>query len=98
MTSLEPYVLRYWEKEFPILSPRKNRGGTRLYTEKDIEVINRIKHLRHKEKLTISGTRQKLVARRQPEVKEELNRQARVRTLVGKMRREIDALRRLFEE
>ena len=39
MTGLEAYVLRFWEKEFPVLKPRKNRGGNRTYTGKDIEVI-----------------------------------------------------------
>ena len=42
ITELEQYVLRYWEKEFSVLKPKKNRGGNRTYTQKDIELINRI--------------------------------------------------------
>ena len=56
MTGLEPYVLRYWEKEFPSLKPRKNRGGNRMYTTNDIDLVNRINHLRKSEKLTIMRT------------------------------------------
>ena len=52
ITGLKEYVLRYWEKEFDQLKPKKNRGGNRIYTQKDIEIVNRINHLRKKEKLT----------------------------------------------
>ena len=45
ITRLEPYVLRFWEKEFPMLKPKKNRGGNRIYQKQDIEIVNRIKHL-----------------------------------------------------
>lgn len=59
-TSLEPHVLRYWESEFPQLRPKKNRAGNRAYREKDILLINNIKHLLYDEKFTISGARKKL--------------------------------------
>jgi len=96
ITGLEQYVLRYWEKEFPILKPRKNRGGNRLYTSKDIEIINRIKHLRQTEGLTISGARAKLTMRRGGEQKVESINRARVRTILGKMRKDIEDLLELF--
>ena len=56
-TSLKPYVLRYWETEFPDLSPAKNRAGNRIYTEKDINTILDIKRLLYQEKFTIEGAR-----------------------------------------
>lgn len=59
-TGLEPHVLRYWESEFPQLRPKKNRAGNRAYREKDIEVINYIKHLLYEEKFTIPGAKKKL--------------------------------------
>lgn len=96
MTGLEPYVLRYWEKEFPTLRPRKNRGGNRLYTSKDIELINRIHHLRTKEKLTIAGARTKLTLGRGAEQNADMMTQARIRTLAGKIRKEIEELLRFF--
>jgi DNA-binding transcriptional MerR regulator len=54
----EPHVLRYWEQEFDVLSPRKNRAGRRVYTEEDIEVVERIRFLLKEEKYTIAGARQ----------------------------------------
>lgn len=92
MTGLEPYVLRYWEKEFPTLKPKKGRGGNRTYTGKDIEVVNRIKHLRTKEKLTIAGARAKLTMRRNSEQKQSVFHSARARTLIGQIRREVEAI------
>jgi DNA-binding transcriptional MerR regulator len=54
----EPHVLRYWEQEFDVLSPRKNRAGRRVYTDDDVEVVERIRHLLKDEKYTIEGARQ----------------------------------------
>lgn len=96
MTGLEAYVLRYWEKEFPSLKPRKNRGGNRLYTSKDIEIVNRINHLRTKEKLTIAGARNKLTLKRPGEGKQESIDMARSKTLLGKIKKEVEDLIELF--
>jgi len=96
MTGLEPYVLRFWEKEFSILKPRKNRGGNRTYTEKDIEIINRIKHLRTKEKLTIPGARTRLMMKRPSEEKEEMVSSARIKTVIGQIRKDVEELLKLF--
>ena len=96
MTGLEQYVLRYWEKEFPTLKPRKNRGGNRLYTSKDIELVNRIKHLRQKEGLTIPGARAKLTMRRGAESRQIVSDKAKVTTILGKMRKDIEDLLELF--
>ncbi len=56
----KPHVLRYWETEFEQLRPKKNRAGNRAYTERDIEVLERIQHLLKEEKYTIEGARQVL--------------------------------------
>ncbi|MFZ1684387.1 MAG: MerR family transcriptional regulator [Candidatus Zixiibacteriota bacterium] len=96
MTGLEPYVLRYWEKEFPLLRPRKNSGGTRLYTSKDIEIINQINFLRTKEKLTIAGARTKMLLKRGSEQRNEFEMQGRIRTLVGKLRADVKDLLKYF--
>ncbi len=60
LTGVEPYVLRYWETEFPFLRPRKSRSGQRLYVKKDIDTILEIKRLLYEEKYTIEGVRKKL--------------------------------------
>jgi DNA-binding transcriptional MerR regulator len=57
---LQPYVLRYWETEFPQLSPNKSGGGQRLYTKRELEIILRIKELLYKEGFTIAGAKKKL--------------------------------------
>ncbi len=55
MVDEEQYILRYWEKEFPQLKPKKNKGGNRIYSEKDIALIKLIKHLLRNEKISLRG-------------------------------------------
>ena len=62
MLGVEPYVLRYWETEFPSLSPKKSGTGHRLYRRKDVEMLLRIKHLLYDKRFTIDGARQFLQA------------------------------------
>jgi DNA-binding transcriptional MerR regulator len=54
----EPHVLRSWEQEFDVLSPRKNRAGRRIYTEEDVSTVERIRHLLKDQKYTIAGAQQ----------------------------------------
>ena len=60
MMGLEPHVLRYWESEFKMLAPKKNRAGWRIYRKSDIATIERIKYLLKDQKYTIEGARQTL--------------------------------------
>ena len=60
LSGLEPYVLRYWESEFPQLKPNKGKSGQRLYTKKDLDAVLQIKQLLYKDGYTISGARKKL--------------------------------------
>ena len=57
---IEPYVLRYWESEFPQIRPRRADSNQRTYQKKDLELIIEIKRLLYEEKLTIEGARKKL--------------------------------------
>ena len=57
---VEPYVLRYWESEFPQIRPSRADSNQRTYQKKDMEMILEIKRLLYEEKLTIEGARQKL--------------------------------------
>lgn len=60
LTGIEPYVLRYWEKEFEQLKPAKNRAGNRAYTNRDIKIILMIKRLLYEEGYTIAGAKRVL--------------------------------------
>jgi len=57
ITDIEQYVLRYWETEFELLSPQKNRAGNRIYTNKNIRLILDIKELLREKKYTIEGAK-----------------------------------------
>ena len=57
---IQPYVLRYWETEFPVLSPRKSKAGQRVYSEEELQLIQRIKQLLYEEGYTIAGAKKKL--------------------------------------
>ncbi|MBW1799723.1 MAG: MerR family transcriptional regulator [Deltaproteobacteria bacterium] len=60
MMGVEPYVLRYWENEFPQIRPSRADSNQRTYQRKDLEVIFEIKRLLYDEKMTIEGARLKL--------------------------------------
>src|SRR5246127_772545 len=60
LLGVEAYVLRYWETEFAVLSPKKSGTGHRLYRRKDVELLLRIKHLLYEKRFTIEGARQSL--------------------------------------
>lgn len=60
LADLQPYVLRYWETEFPQLSPNKSGGGQRLYTKRELDIILRIKELLYRDGFTIAGAKKKL--------------------------------------
>ena len=62
LTDTQPYVLRYWESEFPALAPAKNSSGQRIYRRKDIETVLRIKQLLYEEGFTIAGAKKRLEA------------------------------------
>ncbi len=60
MTDLKPFVLRYWETEFPMLEPVKSASGHRLYRAEDVNMVLRIKRLLYDEGFTIAGARRHL--------------------------------------
>lgn len=66
MFDLNESTLRYWEKEFKELQPKKGRGGTRQYQEKDIEQIRLIHYLLRKKGMTIEGAKQQLDYKKDP--------------------------------
>lgn len=57
LTGIKAYVLRYWETEFPMLSPKKSGTNQRLYRRKDVETVLQIKHLLYERRFTIEGAK-----------------------------------------
>jgi len=62
IAEVAPYVLRYWETEFPALSEGKDRGATKLYTARDVKIISRIRELLYDEGFTVAGAKKRLEA------------------------------------
>jgi len=60
MHDIQPHVLRYWETEFPFLSPSKNKAGQRVYDQRDIQIIHLVKKLLYEEGYTIAGARHRI--------------------------------------
>ncbi len=61
ITDVKPYVLRYWEKEFRIITPFKTKGNQRVYRRKDITLICYIKNLIEKDGMTLEGAKKKVI-------------------------------------
>jgi DNA-binding transcriptional MerR regulator len=61
---IKAHVLRYWETQFSMLRPRKNRAGARMYRPKDVELLREIQELLHGRGFTIAGARRKLLDER----------------------------------
>lgn len=67
------YVLRFWERKFPSLSPSKSRGGHRRYRKKDVELVLKIKDLLYNKGFTIEGAKRELKEEKISEGKADLN-------------------------
>ena len=69
LAGVEPFVLRFWETEFPTLAPQKSKTGHRVYRRKDVEMVLKIKNLLYDRGFTIAGARKQLAkgaSRRRP--------------------------------
>lgn len=62
IVGIQAHVLRYWESEFPMLAPQKNRAGQRTYRKRDVEMVLRIRELLYEEQYTIPGARKRLAS------------------------------------
>ena len=60
LAGVKPYVLRYWESEFPMISPTKSNSGHRVYRRGDVETVLLIKHLLYTERYSIEGARKRI--------------------------------------
>ena len=64
LVGVKPHVLRYWETQFGMLRPRKNRAGNRMYRPEELRTLQRIKELLYERRFTIAGARRKLLEER----------------------------------
>jgi DNA-binding transcriptional MerR regulator len=90
IAGIPAHVLRFWETEFPRISPRRTDSGQRLYTRKEVELVLEIKALLYQRRFTIDGARQHLRLRSRDEP-------AFPRQLLDEIRAELDQLRRLLD-
>jgi DNA-binding transcriptional MerR regulator len=67
LAGIKPYVLRFWETEFPGLGPKKSGSGHRLFRRKDVELVLEIKRLLYEQRFTIEGARKFLEERAKPQ-------------------------------
>jgi DNA-binding transcriptional MerR regulator len=85
LAGIKPYVLRFWETEFPSLGPKKSGTGHRLYRRKEVQLVLEIKQLLHEKRYTIEGARKFLDARgKATRAKPELARSASPKTTSAK--------------
>ncbi len=84
LLGVEPYVLRFWEEEFPQFEAARTAKGQRYYTQEHLRLLERIRHLLYVEKLTIKGAKQKLEG------------VEAVRAPLDEVRRELEEIRRML--
>ena len=103
LADVQPYVLRYWETEFPQLAPNKSGGGQRLYTRREIDTVLRIKELLYRDGFTIAGAKKKLEEGDAPEpiaAAEPSPAPARsdVAKALGTVKKELTAILRMLDD
>ena len=96
LTGLRPHVLRYWETQFDVLHPVKNRAGNRVFRAGDIEQVLLVKHLLYEQKYTIDGARKKLSDLRKGDQLKDERRQVMKPELLATMRGELEELREML--
>lgn len=96
LTGLKPHVLRYWETQFDVLNPTKNRAGNRVYRSKEIEVVLLVKTLLYEEKYTIEGANQKLLEMRSDGALKNERESAVGPDFLSGMKQELESLRRVL--
>ena len=97
IAGVKPFVLRYWETEFPELAPAKGSGGQRTYSRVDVQLILRIKQLLYEERFTVAGAKKRLAE----ELAERAPKAAKLDTRAGNqvesVRRALKATRKELE-
>lgn len=91
LIGVESYVLRYWESEFAIIKPHKSGSGQRVYSRRDVETLNTIRHLLHVEKFSIKGAKKKLFEKRK-EDKDQLQKSEPTRKFLKELATDLKEL------
>jgi DNA-binding transcriptional MerR regulator len=92
IAEVEQHVLRYWEDEFDMLKPDKNRSGQRLYQKKDVELVLEIKRLLYGEKFTIAGAKIKLKKFRKKGSPEYMDEREKFLELKRQMKEDLESI------
>jgi DNA-binding transcriptional MerR regulator len=92
LTGLKPHVLRYWETQFEVLRPSKNRAGNRVYRPKDVELILLVKNLLYEQKYTIEGANKKLLGLRKEGDLEEEQQEVMGPEFLASMKKDLEDL------
>jgi DNA-binding transcriptional MerR regulator len=103
LVGVEPYVLRYWETEFPAVGPKKSDTGHRMYRRKEVELLLRIKYLLYEKKYTIEGARQYLqtesmIGKRKHPVKSEQRELFSENPALPEIRKELKAILEMLKK
>ncbi|MDR0473057.1 MAG: MerR family transcriptional regulator [Treponema sp.] len=61
LLKVKPHVIRYWEKEVPFVQPHKDLGGHKLYSERDLQILLRLKYLLYERRFTLEGAKEELL-------------------------------------
>ena len=97
LTGLKPHVLRYWESQFELLHPTKNRAGNRVFRPKEIELVLLVKHLLYEKKFTIDGARQRLLDMRKGGEIPESGKSAASRDFLVGMKQDLQLLKEVLD-
>ena len=98
LLDLKPHVLRYWEKEFPQVHPRKKFGRNRRYNPDDIELLKKIKYMLYTQKYTVDGVRKKLKEIQNNKSQIEFNFSGDKNEIKKKLINELKAVRELLKK
>ena len=99
IAGVKPFVLRYWETEFPDLAPAKGAGGQRTYTKPDVQLILHIKQLLYEERFTVAGAKKRLAEEAGERTKREKGERAEKaeKILDSKPSNQVESLRRALK-
>lgn len=93
MLNIPQSTLRFWEKEITLLNPTKSEGGTRRYTQKDIDLLEQIKYLIDEQHLTLAGVNERLATKKDSDAK-----RIKVIQTLESVRSELMAIRHALNE
>ncbi|MDR2447288.1 MAG: MerR family transcriptional regulator [Treponema sp.] len=98
ITGVKAHVLRYWEQEFPMIQPKRDKAGRHIYSERDIHLLFRLKHLLYEKRYTIAGAQRQIFAELSGENQGVHAQIALLRSELFALRHKIQALGRKLDQ